>query len=83
MTFLFGPLGRWLAVAAVVLAGLAAVYRLGGQDARREAGDLRDTLQTRERIDDAVQDMDRRSDDDIDAWLRGRAGQPARPLRWD
>ena len=78
MTFLFGPLGRWLAVAVVVLAGLAAVYRLGGQDARREAGDLRDTLQTRERIDDAVQDMDRRSDEQISEWLARRGSLDTR-----
>lgn len=83
LALLAGRLVPWLAVAAAALAITGAVYRLGGQDARREAGDLRDTLQTRERIDDAVQDIDRRSDDELDAWLRRRADQPARRLQWD
>lgn len=83
LALLAGRLVPWLAVAAAALAITGAVYLLGGRDARRDANDLRDTLQTRERIDDAVQDIDRRSDDDIDAWLRRRADQPARTLRWD
>ena len=79
---LFGPLGRWAAAGAVILAALTAVYWAGGREARQDAQDARQEIQTRERMDDAVEAIDRADDDQLADWLRRRAGGNARPLRW-
>ena len=71
---LAGRLGIYAAAALAVLALIASIYWMGGREARREAGDLRDYISTDERMDHAGEDIGAGDDSHVLDWLR-RYGQ--------
>lgn len=57
LSLLTGRVGLIAAGVLVVLAVVATIYWMGGREARREAGELRDQISTHERMRDADPDF--------------------------
>lgn len=70
MALLTGRVGLIAAGVLVVLAVVVAIYWMGGRDARREAGELRDEITTDRRMDDAGESIDSGDDGHVSDWLR-------------
>lgn len=70
-------LAPWLAVAVAALALAAGFWWLidRNADLRRDNDALRNQIEKREDIDNAIDDVDGLDPDALDQWLRDRAGQ--------